>query len=132
MAPGRRITGMEVIEKSRELAEEILKTDEYLSMSAAEQIMNNDEEGTALMQDMELLQKEYIKSAGEGVPAEELKELEGYLKEKHGELLEYPPTGNYIRAKGEFDKLIKQINSEIAAGITGCSTDDCNGCSDCN
>lgn len=123
---------MEVIKKARELAEEILKTEEYLNMNAAEEIMSNDEEGAGLMQDMDLLQKEYIKSAREGESEEDLLELEQYLKEKHSELLEYPPTGDYIRAKSAFDMLIKKINSEITAGITGCSADDCGGCSGCN
>ena len=123
---------MDVMEKARELAAAILKTDEYLNMTDAEEIMNNDEEGTGLMQDMELLQQEYIKSAREGAPREELLELEQYLKEKHSELLAYPATGDYIRAKAEFDRMIKKINSEITSGITGCAADDCEGCSGCN
>ena len=76
MASGRRIDRMDVIEKARELAAAILATEEYLNMTAAEEIMNNDEEGTGLMQDMELLQQEYIKSAREGAGKEELAELE--------------------------------------------------------
>jgi len=132
MASGRRIDRMDVIEKARELANEILKTEEYLSMSAAEEIMNHDEEGVGLMQDMELLQQEYVKSAREGANEVELLELEEYLKEKHAELLSYPATGNYIRAKAAFDSMIKDINNEITAGITGCSADDCEGCSGCS
>ncbi len=123
---------MDVIEKARELAAAILKTDEYLNMTAAEEIMSNDEEGTGLMQDMELLQQEYIKSAREGASKEDLLELEQYLQEKHSELLSYPVTGDYIRAKAEFDRLIKKINTEITTGITGCAEDDCEGCSGCN
>ncbi|HPJ21502.1 MAG TPA: YlbF family regulator [Clostridia bacterium] len=122
---------MDVIEKARELAAAILATEEYLNMTAAEEIMNNDEEGTGLMQDMELLQQEYIKSAREGAGKEELAELEQYLKEKHDELMAYPATGDYIRAKAGFDRLIKKINSEITSGITGCSGEDCDGCSGC-
>ncbi|MBN2883766.1 MAG: YlbF family regulator [Clostridia bacterium] len=123
---------MDVMEKARELAAAIIKTEEYLNLNAAEEIMSNDEEGTGLMQDMELLQQEYIKSAREGAPQDELLEIEQYLKEKHSELLEYSVTGDYIRAKAEFDRMIKNINNEITSGITGCAKDDCEGCSGCH
>lgn len=123
---------MDVIKKAKELAEEILKTDEYLNLTAAEEVMNNDEEARILMQDMELLQQEYISSVREGSSKEDLAELEQYLQEKHGELTTYAVTSDYIKTKAAFDALIKKINSEITAGITGCKEDDCSDCSGCN
>ncbi|MDX1359707.1 MAG: YlbF family regulator [Clostridia bacterium] len=125
---------MEVINKARELAEEILKTPEYARMTAAQEAVDIDEEATALLQDMELLQQEYIRSAREGAHEDELSELEDILKSKHSELMEYEPTAHLIRSKGAFDRLIAMINKEITSGITGsgCSTDDCAGCSGCN
>jgi cell fate (sporulation/competence/biofilm development) regulator YlbF (YheA/YmcA/DUF963 family) len=125
---------MEVINKARELAEEILKTPEYAMMTAAQETVDLDDEAAALLQDMELLQQEYIKSAREGADAGELKELEEILKSKHMELMEYEPTAHFIKSKAAFDRLIAMINKEITSGITGsdCSTDDCAGCSGCN
>lgn len=133
MAPGRRIYKMEVIKKARELAEEILKTSEYLLMQEAQEAVDNDEEGAGLLQDMELLQQEYIKSAREGASPEELGELEEILKSKHQELMEYEPTAHMIKSKAAFDRLITMINREITSGITGgCDSGDCSGCSGCN
>lgn len=123
---------MEVIKKAQELAEEILKTQEYVTMTAAQEAVDNDDEGAGLIQDMELLQQEYIKSAREGASADELKELEEILKSKHEEIMSYEPTAHLVKAKGAFDRLIAMINKEITSGITGCSTDDCAGCSGCN
>ena len=124
---------MEVLNKARELAEEILKTPEYVRMTSAEESVENDEAGSALMQDMNLLQQEYIKSAREGTPAEELKLIENMLQDKHSELMDYELTGEMVKTKAAFDRLIKLINKEITSGITGgCSTDDCSGCSGCN
>ena len=123
---------MEVIKKARELAEEILETSEYAMMTASQEAVDNDEEATALIQDMELLQQEYIKSAREGASEDELKMLEEILKSKHDELMEYEPTAHMIKSKAAFERLIAMINKEITSGITGCTTDDCAGCSGCN
>jgi len=123
---------MEVIKKARELAEEILKTSEYAMMTASQEAVDNDEDGTALIQDMELLQQEYIKSAHEGASEDELKMLEEILKSKHEELMEYEPTAHMIKSKAAFERLVAMINKEITSGITGCTTDDCAGCSGCN
>ena len=123
---------MEVIKKARELAEEILKTSEYAMMTASQEAVDNDEEATALIQDMELLQKEYIKSAHEGASEDELKMLEEILKSKHEELMYYEPTAHMIKSKAAFERLVAMINKEITSGITGCTTDDCAGCSGCN
>ncbi len=123
---------MEVIKKARELAEEILKTPEYALMTSSQEAVDNDEEGAALLQDMELLQQEYIKSAREGASEDDMKMLEDILKSKHEELMVYEPTAHMIKSKAAFDRLIAMINKEITSGITGCTTDDCAGCSGCN
>jgi len=123
---------MEVIKKAKELAEEILKTPEYVMMKSAQEAVDNDEDGAGLIQDMELLQMEYMKSAREGAAEQELKDLEEILKEKHSEIMAYEPTAHMIKSKAAFDRLIAMINNEITSGITGCSTDDCAGCSGCN
>lgn len=123
---------MEVIKKAKELAEEILKTSEYVMMKSAQEAVDNDEDGAGLIQDMELLQMEYMKSAREGAAEQELKDLEEILKEKHSEIMAYEPTAHMIKSKAAFDRLIAMINNEITSGITGCSTDDCAGCSGCN
>ena len=123
---------MEVIKKAQELAQEILKTPEYVLMKSAQEAVDNDEEGAGLIQDMDLLQQEYMKSAREGSSELELKEIEDILKEKHSEIMAYEPTAHMIKAKAAFDRLIAMINKEITSGITGCTTDDCAGCSGCN
>ncbi len=123
---------MEVIKKAKELAEEIVKTPEYKMMNTSQEAVANDEEGSALLQDMELLQQEYMKSAQEGESEEELKMLEDILQSKHEELMGYEPTAHMIKSKATFDRLIKLINNEITSGITGCAADDCAGCSGCN
>ena len=123
---------MEVIKKAKELADEILKTQEYIMMKSAQEAVDNDEDGAGLIQDMELLQQEYMKSAREGATEEDLKMIEGILKSKHEEIMEYEPTSHMIKSKSAFDRLIAMINKEITNGITGCSSDDCSGCSGCN
>ncbi len=123
---------MEVIKKAKELAEEIIKTQEYIMMNSAQETVDNDEDGAGLIQDMELLQQEYMKSAKEGATEEDLKMLEDILKSKHTEIMEYELTANMIKSKAAFDRLIAMINKEITSGITGCATDDCSGCSGCN
>ncbi len=123
---------MEVIKKAKDLAEEIIKTQEYIMMNSAQEAVDNDEDGAGLIQDMELLQQEYMKSAREGATEEDLKMLEDILKSKHAEIMEYEPTAHMIKSKAAIDRLIAMINKEITSGITGCATDDCSGCSGCN
>ncbi|MBN2558006.1 MAG: YlbF family regulator [Clostridia bacterium] len=123
---------MEVMKKARELADEIKKTQEYIMMIATQETVDDDDFGSALMQDMNLLQHEYIKSAHEGADEAALKMIEDLLEDKHAELMDYEPTARLIRAKSAFDKLVEAINNEISDGITGgCGEDGCSGCSGC-
>lgn len=132
MASGRRIEKMEVMKKARELAAEILKTDEYARLENARQDVDEDDFAAGLLQDMELLQKEYLRSAREGAGKEELSEIEQLMKEKHEEIMEYDATRELIVAKTAFDKLVKRINTEIMSGIQECSDGGCAGCEGCS
>ncbi|MCD6322504.1 MAG: YlbF family regulator [Clostridiales bacterium] len=115
---------MEVVKKAKELADEIIKTQEYIMMKSAQEAVDNDEDGAGLVQDMELLQQEYIKSVKEGATEEDLKMLEDILKSKHEDIMKYELTAHMIKSKAAFDRLISMINKEITSGITEYSTDD--------
>jgi cell fate (sporulation/competence/biofilm development) regulator YlbF (YheA/YmcA/DUF963 family) len=123
---------MDVMKKARELAGEILKTDEYARLENARRDVDEDNFAAGLLQDMELLQKEYLRSAREGAGKEELAEIERIMKGKHEEIMGYDATRELIVAKSSFDKLMQRINAEIMSGIQECSDDGCAGCEGCS
>lgn len=123
---------MEVIKKARELAAEIIKTNEYARLASAREVMEEDDQAAGLMQDMTLLQKEYLKSAREGADQKELDMIENLMEEKHEEIMDNEISGELVRAKAGFDNLIKLINKEIMSNIEECEEGGCDNCEGCN
>lgn len=123
---------MSVIEKAKQLANEIINTDEYNELINCKSNLDNNEEASSLLRDMNLLQTEYIKTVRENLDKDTVDSMENILKSKHDELLENKITYSYIKAKDIFDKLMKEINKVLADGIklktkkSGC--DSCEGC----
>lgn len=108
---------MEVIEKAKELAVEIMKTSEYARLVIAREAIEEDDYAAGLIQDMTLMQREYLTSAREGADKRELAIIENLMKKKHEEIMECEISGELIRAKADFDNLIEIINNEIMSSI---------------
>jgi len=108
---------MSISNKTKELAQEIIKSDEYIMLVETKEKLDNDKVATTLLNDMNILQKEYIKTIRENLDKDAIKSMENILRSKHEELLENEIAHNYIKTKNIFDKMIKSINKQLSEAI---------------
>lgn len=121
---------MSVINAATELGNEITKSKEYVDLKTSQKMLEGSEEAKNLISDMNLLQREYVKTVQENLGEDAVKSMENLLKNQHDELLRNEITHYYIKAKEVFDLLMKDVNKTIADAINGKS--DCSSCgSDC-
>jgi len=108
---------MMVFEKAKELANEITLTKEYRELVDSKYKLDESEEAKKLMDDMMALEKEYVKTLKENLDKDTIKSMENILRNKHKEILDNSTTHTYIKARENFDKLMKKINNTISDGI---------------
>jgi len=121
---------MDVLLKAKELGEALSNAAELKRLKRAEDVLENDERGMSLMEDYRLLQIELIKATRENKREVELSEIKDMLLSKQKEINDYSVTLEYLEAKNEFDKLMKNINEIITHAVTGeaCSPSKCASC----
>ena len=126
-----------IFEKVDELCELIEETKQYNDYLEAEVELENDGHGIDLIKDFNDLQQEYINVYNEG-KQDEVVSMQNILESRHTELLAYPTTGAYIRAKRALVVLLTGLNTSIlrslgltsnSEGCDSCSSDSCeDGC----
>jgi len=119
-----------VLDKARELGEEILNSGELHDMKKAELAMINDVEAKKIIKAFKEKQQNYqvVKSRGGALSKDQQKEVED-LEQK---MLDNPLILEYFKAQQSFEQMLEEINNIIAGAISGsnCSCpDDC--CSTC-
>lgn len=124
---------MSILEKARELGEEIATSVELEEMKKAEMAMINDPEANSLVNEFNQKQRRFmdLKAGGVKLSPEEISEVEDLEKRVLDNLL----IVDFFRKQQEFEKIIEQINEIIAEAITGqspgCPDDCCTSCSGC-
>lgn len=125
---------MDLIESALDLGKMISKSEEYINLKECEALIMSDNEAIQLLNDLRILQSEFVKAKKDNLGDEALDSLMHIIEMKQDEIYEYRPTGLFFKAKKEFDALMKEISNKILEGVTGQPTScggDCSGCKSC-
>ncbi|MBQ2957157.1 MAG: YlbF family regulator [Clostridia bacterium] len=121
----------EVFVKTRELAEALMRSEEYLTMKAAEDIAIKNEEAAAIMAQYMERQQELEAIMMKGEPdVEGMNRLSGEMERLQKQLQETPDIANLTKARNNFSNLINQVNQVLRFTITGEMGDEAEDCSD--
>lgn len=127
---------MSILEKARDLGEEIATSPELQQMKEAEIAMMNDSQASSLVEEFNRTQRKYLdlKAQGMELAAEQLKEVEELEKK----VMDNSLIVDFFRKQQSFEMIIEQINEIISSAIagghdcsSGCSDDCCSSCSGC-
>ncbi|MCL6477557.1 MAG: YlbF family regulator [Peptococcaceae bacterium] len=124
---------MSILQKARELGEEIATSIELEEMKDAEIAMMGDAEARKLVEEFNAKQKKFMeaKASGRELTDDQIKEVEDLEKR----VLENPLIVDFFRKQQNFERIIEEINEIISAAIAGespgCSDDCCSSCSGC-
>lgn len=127
---------MSILEKARELGEEIASSPELAQMNEAEIAMMNDTQAAELVEEFNQKQRKYLdlKAQGAELDSAQVKEVEDLEKKVMGNRL----IVDFFRKQQNFERIIEQINEIISEAIAGghncsdgCSDDCCTSCSGC-
>ena len=125
---------MDIIEMAKELGKAIADSGAMKKLKDSDAALQGDRMGMALMKEYKQLQLELVKASRERRDEETINEIKEMLLKKQQQLYDYEITNNYLEAKSEFDRLMKNINDVISFAITGeeqCSPDKCGSCGGC-
>lgn len=122
---------MGVLEKARELGEQLAASAELKRLNSAQIALEKDERGMGLFDDYNLLQRELVKAARDNESHDRIEEIKDLLLAKQNEIDNYNITREFLEAKKDYDELMKNINDIITFAVTGeaCSPDKCSSCS---
>ncbi|MFZ5648825.1 MAG: YlbF family regulator [Bacillota bacterium] len=128
---------MSILEKARELGEEIASSVELTEMRDAEMAMMSDPEARSLVEEFNQKQRYFLdmKSRGEHLAEEQIRDVEDLERR----VLENPLIVDFFRKQQSFEEIIEGINKIISTAIAGgnsgcsdgCSDDCCSSCSGC-
>ena len=125
---------MDILEKTRELGQMIVDSEEMKAYKAAEEAQTKDEEAQTIMQEYNIKRMNLARDMQNGKISRE--EAVAKNTKAFDEVLEKSASiKNYVEAKKAFDNLVNQVNRIINYYITGedpnC-THDCSTCSGCH
>ena len=125
---------MDILEKTRELGQMIVDSEEMKAYKAAEEAQAKDEEAQTIMQEYNIKRMNLARDMQNGKISRE--EAVAENTKAFDEVLEKSPSiKTYVEAKKAFDNLVNQVNRIINYYITGedpnC-THDCSTCSGCH
>ena len=122
----------EVFLKTRELAEALMRSEEYIAMKAAEDVAIKNEEAAGIMaQYMERQQElEAVMMKGDSADAESMNRLSSEMEALQKKLQATPDIANLTVARTAFSNLINQVNQVLRFTITGEMGDEAEECGD--
>lgn len=127
---------MSILQKARELGEEIASSVELGEMRDAEVAMMSNAEASQLVKEFNDTQRKFmeLKSKGVDLTREQVDEVEDMERR----VLDNPLIVDFFRKQQSFEKIIEEINDIISQAIAGgsscsdgCSDDCCSSCSGC-
>jgi len=129
---------MSILEKAKELGQEIASSAELEQMKEAEQAMMDDPGASSLVREFNEKQRKYLdlQSGGKDLPGDLAREAE----DLEARVMDNPLIVDFFRKQQEFERIIEQINDIIASAISGgesgcagdCSDDCCSSCNSCS
>jgi len=122
---------MDIIDKAKELGNMLKESKQMTELKRAEEALMQDEKGKGLLNELYMLQQEMSNKMSETTDKSVIDDIKERYTKKQNEVLSYNITRSYFESKGNFDKLMKQINDVILYSITGqdpCSDDNCASC----
>ncbi len=106
---------MSVIEKAKELGQEIRKTEEYQELERVSENMQDDSEASQMIKEIQELQQQIQFAQQSGVqPSEEQIKQFNDLKSKMDTNLTIQA---YAKAQNDFSQFMQEVNSAISEGI---------------
>lgn len=125
---------MDIVSKAKELGDLIALSKEMGELKRAEQLLEADGRAKGLLEDYNALQMEMVKAVREGRDSTAIREAQKRLFDKREEIDGYEITAGYLKAKTEFDGLMKTVNDVLVFTVTGeepCSPNRCGSCGGC-
>lgn len=126
---------LELFEKSRELGELLVSTDEYRAVQEAETVFSSDELAQGKVKDFNDLQQTLQQMMQTAEPDQSaIGAMANSLREMQAELTELPAITAMNEAQAAFSTLLNQVNQVLRFVITGEVDEgsDCGGnCSSC-
>ncbi|KNY25763.1 YlbF family regulator [Pseudobacteroides cellulosolvens] len=122
---------MDIIDKAKELGNMLKESQQMANLKKAEETLMQDDKGKGFLNDLYMLQQEMSDAMSETTDKSVIEDINNRYSLKQNEVLSYEVTRSYFEAKGNFDKLMKQINDVIMYSLTGqepCSDDNCSSC----
>lgn len=124
---------MSVIDKARELGEEISNSVELNQMRETQNAMLADPEAKSIVEEFNAKQKYYMTLQQKGVELTDSQKQD--VQDLEQRMVDNPLIINFFRAQQSFEKMLEQINEIISQAITGeshsCSDECCSSCSGC-
>ena len=118
---------MTLFEKASELGKLIADADIAKNLKETEALLVVDIKAKELIDAFQAAQKTMVDAVNAGKSKEETEALRADMTKKYEAMYDYEVTGNFFRARQEFDATMKQINDIIAFEITGESPSGCGG-----
>lgn len=125
---------MDILDMAKELGTMIGNSKEMISLKDSEAALQADDKAKTLLDDYKQLQIELVKATKAKKDNAEIESVKEMLLLKQEELNTYPITNNFLEARANFDKIMKNVNDVIIFAITGeeqCSPTKCGSCGGC-
>jgi len=126
---------MDIITKAKELGDLIASSREMNVLRQCELRVMQDKKADRLLREQKMIQDELLKASKRGDRSETYEQLKKILASKQEEIRNYSVTADFLKAKSDFDNLMKTINDVIFFTITGeepCSAGKCSSCGGCD
>ncbi|MEW6424373.1 MAG: YlbF family regulator [Bacillota bacterium] len=111
-----------IMDKARELGQELAASPEYIEMRQAEANIIRDPQASSVVQNFQELKKAWEKAQIQGIhlPQAHLQKLQ----EAEERMLLNPVVRNFTEAHQRFLEVLQEVNHTIWEGIRGCSCDE--------
>src|SRR6056297_1991735 len=108
---------MSVIEKAKELGQELVEAEEYKELKKKESALYDDEEATSLLEEYENTNKQLqmARANGQEVSEKQQKELQSIQMKME----QNPAIKSYIESQKKFNEVMNSVNKIINGFITG-------------
>jgi cell fate (sporulation/competence/biofilm development) regulator YlbF (YheA/YmcA/DUF963 family) len=108
---------MSVIEKAKELGQELIEAEEYKELKKKESALYDDEEATSLLEEYENTNKQLqmARANGQEVSEKQQKELQSIQMKME----QNPTIKSYIESQKKFNEVMNSVNKIINGYITG-------------
>src|SRR6056297_674211 len=108
---------MSVIEKAKELGQELIDSAEYKELKEKESALYDDEDATSLLEDFEQLNKQLQMARANGQEVSESQQKK--LQSLQMKMEQNPSIKSYIESQKKFNEVMNSVNKIINGFITG-------------